>query len=78
MPVWETGIRDTFPAHLTPLCFSLSTMVPGAFLIDAIPILKYVPEWFPDAKFWSKATDAKICSNNAQHYICGDRGVNGM
>ena len=30
-------------------------MVPGAFLVDAIPILKYVPEWFPGAKFRSKA-----------------------
>ena len=30
-------------------------MVPGAFLVDIIPILKYVPEWFPGAKFQSKA-----------------------
>ena len=30
-------------------------LVPGAFLVDFIPILKYVPEWFPGAKFQSKA-----------------------
>ena len=30
-------------------------MVPGAFLVDIIPILKYVPKWFPGAKFQSKA-----------------------
>ena len=30
-------------------------MIPGAFLVDIIPILKYVPEWFPGAKFQSKA-----------------------
>ena len=30
-------------------------MIPGAFLVDSIPILKYVPEWFPGAKFQSKA-----------------------
>jgi hypothetical protein len=30
-------------------------VVPGAFLVDVIPILKYVPEWFPGAKFQSKA-----------------------
>ena len=30
-------------------------MVPGAFLVDIIPILKYVPEWFPGAKFQGKA-----------------------
>ena len=30
-------------------------MVTGAFLVDVIPILKYVPEWFPGANFQSKA-----------------------
>jgi hypothetical protein len=28
---------------------------PGAFLVDIIPILKYVPEWFPGANFQIKA-----------------------
>jgi hypothetical protein len=26
-------------------------LIPGAFLVDIIPILKYVPEWFPGARF---------------------------
>ena len=30
-------------------------LIPGAFLVDIIPILKYVPEWFPGARFQSKA-----------------------
>ena len=30
-------------------------LIPGAFLVDIIPILKFVPEWFPGAKFQSKA-----------------------
>jgi hypothetical protein len=30
-------------------------LIPGAFLVDIIPILKHVPEWFPGAKFHSKA-----------------------
>ena len=30
-------------------------MIPGAFLVDIIPILKYVPEWFPGAEFQRKA-----------------------
>ncbi|KAJ6460011.1 cytochrome P450, partial [Mycena sanguinolenta] len=30
--------------------FSLA-MVPGRFLVDSIPLLKYVPEWFPGAGF---------------------------
>ncbi|KAF8872113.1 cytochrome P450 [Infundibulicybe gibba] len=29
--------------------------VPGAFLVDFIPILKYVPEWMPGARFKKKA-----------------------
>jgi hypothetical protein len=27
----------------------------GTFLVDIIPILKYVPNWFPGAKFQRKA-----------------------
>ena len=30
-------------------------LIPGAFLVDIIPILKYVPEWFPGARFQRKA-----------------------
>ena len=29
--------------------------IPGAFLVDIIPILKYVPSWFPGAGFQKKA-----------------------
>ena len=41
--------------------------VSGSFLVDIIPILKYVPEWFPGAKFQNKASvmrkHAKIMRN---------------
>ena len=30
-------------------------MNPGAFLVDTIPVLKYLPEWFPGATFQRKA-----------------------
>ena len=30
-------------------------LIPGAFLVDIIPILKYIPAWFPGAKFQRKA-----------------------
>ena len=30
-------------------------LIAGAFLVDIIPILKYVPEWFPGAQFQGKA-----------------------
>ena len=29
--------------------------IPGAFLVDLFPILKYVPSWFPGAGFQKKA-----------------------
>ena len=29
--------------------------IPGAFLVDFVPILKYVPSWFPGAGFQKKA-----------------------
>ena len=34
-------------------------MIAGAFLVDIIPILKYLPEWFPGAKFHRKAAMMK-------------------
>ena len=30
-------------------------LIPGAFIVDIIPVLKYVPKWFPGANFQSKA-----------------------
>jgi hypothetical protein len=29
--------------------------IPGAFLVDLLPFLKYIPEWFPGAGFQRKA-----------------------
>ncbi|KZT66840.1 cytochrome P450 [Daedalea quercina L-15889] len=33
------------------------TMAPGAYLVDAIPSLKYVPEWLPGASFKKRARE---------------------
>ena len=30
-------------------------LVPGAFIVDIIPVLKYVPEWLSGVNFQSKA-----------------------
>lgn len=27
--------------------------VPGAFLVESIPLLKYIPEWFPGTTHWT-------------------------
>ena len=33
---------------------SAELLIAGAFLVDIIPVLKYIPEWFPGAEFQSK------------------------
>ncbi|KAJ3516119.1 hypothetical protein NLJ89_g1327 [Agrocybe chaxingu] len=33
--------------------------IPGAFLVDDLPLLKYVPDWFPGAGFKKKAQEWK-------------------
>lgn len=40
--------------------FSASTL-PGAWLVDVMPILKYVPVWFPGANFQKFAKEWKEC-----------------
>ncbi|KAJ6626053.1 cytochrome P450 [Mycena sp. CBHHK59/15] len=35
----------------------MTALVPGRFLVDAFPILKYVPAWFPGATFKRKAQE---------------------
>ncbi|KAJ8501740.1 hypothetical protein ONZ45_g12030 [Pleurotus djamor] len=35
--------------------------VPGAFLVDSFPILKYVPSWMPGAGFKRRAREWRIC-----------------
>ena len=42
-------------------------MIPGAFLVDIIPILKYVPEWFPGAKFQRKAAVMRKHAENIRN-----------
>ncbi|KAH9478027.1 Cytochrome P450 monooxygenase 98 [Psilocybe cubensis] len=38
--------------------------VPGAFLVDVLPFLKYVPEWMPGAGFQTKAREWKKLALN--------------
>ncbi|KIJ22982.1 hypothetical protein M422DRAFT_196467, partial [Sphaerobolus stellatus SS14] len=37
------------------------TALPGAFLVDLIPWLKYIPSWVPGAEFQKKATRWRQC-----------------
>ena len=38
--------------------------IPGFFLVDFFPILKYVPSWFPGAGFQKKAARWRECIND--------------
>ncbi|KAJ7483556.1 cytochrome P450 [Mycena latifolia] len=42
----------------------VTASAPGRFLVDAIPILKYVPDWFPGATFQRQAKAWKKLSQN--------------
>ena len=35
-------------------------VIDGTFLVDFLPILKYVPDWFPGAKFQKQAAMLRI------------------
>jgi len=38
--------------------------IPGAFLVDLFPVLKYVPSWFPGAGFQKKAVRWREATNS--------------
>ena len=42
-------------------------LIAGAFLVDILPILKYVPEWFPGAKFQRKAAMMREHAENIRN-----------
>ena len=42
-------------------------LIAGAFLVDIIPVLKYVPSWFPGAKFQRKAAMMRTHSENIRN-----------
>ena len=42
-------------------------MIPGAFFVDILPILKYVPDWFPGAKFQRKAAMLRVHSKKIRN-----------
>ena len=54
-----TAIAEESTAALAEL------VIDGAFLGDILPILKYVPDWFPGAKFKRKAAMMRTYLNKA-------------
>ena len=48
-----------FEEALAPI---IRSAIPGSFLVDIFPALKYVPEWFPGAGFKRMAREGRILS----------------
>ncbi|TFK24835.1 cytochrome P450 [Coprinopsis marcescibilis] len=48
-----------FEEALAPI---IRAAIPGSFLVDIFPVLKYVPEWFPGAGFKREAREALALS----------------
>ncbi|KAF9048190.1 cytochrome P450 [Hymenopellis radicata] len=52
---------DLYVAAAEEAVHSIALAVsPAAFLVNALPILKYVPEWFPGAAFQRKAREWRV------------------
>lgn len=43
-----------------------ASLFPGATLVNALPILKYLPEWFPGAGFHRFASEARTYTTQMQ------------
>ncbi|KAF8145740.1 cytochrome P450 [Mycena galopus ATCC 62051] len=57
------AVDDPYVALAEEAIKSLSNArVPGRFIVDSIPILKYVPEWFPGAQFKRIAREGRHLS----------------
>ncbi|KAJ3928170.1 MAG: cytochrome P450 [Lentinula lateritia] len=54
----DAEVAETYLPTAIAVIESVSIAVmPGAFYVDQLPILKYVPEWFPGASFKRKARE---------------------
>jgi hypothetical protein len=42
-------------------------VIAGAFFVDILPILKYIPDWFPGAKFQRKAATMRTHSEKIRN-----------
>ncbi|KAJ4475102.1 cytochrome P450 [Lentinula lateritia] len=54
----DAEVAETYLPTAIAVIESISiAAMPGAFYVDQLPILKYVPEWFPGASFKRKARE---------------------
>lgn len=58
---WNVEGNDDYFVSLMEEAFQISAQIvkPGGWLVDAIPILRFVPSWFPGARFKRQAAEAR-------------------
>ncbi|KAK0213184.1 cytochrome P450 [Desarmillaria ectypa] len=65
---YQTVKNDEFVRIAEEAQFAMvSTARPGAYLVDFIPLLKYVPEWFPGAHFQHVAREGRELAEDLQN-----------
>ncbi|PPQ80129.1 hypothetical protein CVT25_001428 [Psilocybe cyanescens] len=61
------SVEDSGDPHITNAEKALAGLaaagIPGSFLVDLIPALKYIPSWFPGAGFQQKAAEWRKVNN---------------
>ncbi|KAJ6525732.1 cytochrome P450 [Mycena capillaripes] len=62
---YEVKGPDDPLVHLAEQVMSYVTLVitPNTFLVDSLPFLRYIPEWFPGAKFQKEARNCRDVLN---------------
>ena len=64
-------IKETDDPHVkraeTAMASILSTTVSGTYLVDILPIVRYVPSWFPGAAFQKQAKAGRKIQEDFRH-----------
>jgi len=67
---YDITVNDSDDAYISTAETALNGLaeagVPGSFLVDLLPLLKYVPSWVPGAGFKKKAA----CWRRANEEMC--------
>ena len=62
--------EDPYVAQIEKAMEVVDAFVPGRFLIDALPLLRYVPAWMPGAGFQKKFAAWRTALEEANEALC--------
>lgn len=59
--LWSLNKGDPFVTAAEDALHTVAVAaIPGTFLVDSLPFLRFVPAWFPGAGFQRKASEWKV------------------